>query len=552
MRTGALPNHCAEVIELIYGNSYLSCILGYKSRPQSPSRRDVKSANRKTISVSDLMSAFRPSVVERPWRPSSGKSMTGNKIADTKEDALISGIAQALFRFGAPLSRVEQRALSVAQALEVPLTIQCLPQIIMISFGDGSERHPTRTHFLKVPFGFNVGKLDEVDQLALQIIDSSYLPSESVRMLDWGSTEDMDFLDEAMKKLDRIVARPRTYSRPFKIMCGGMQCSIMAMLAFAGSPGDGILAFLLGSLSSAFIELNATYSVQGVDELLVSIVIASLSRLLQRFWPGNYLFIYPNAKLSSIMQFFEGTPACQSLFSLSALLQLYPGMTITLGMLELGDNPVSGSVRMFQSFIRSLKLGFGLAIGAELGVQILQLFSVSNPSFGGGMNSPTCPTDSSELYMITWERLAYAFLYALGNYVSLEARPSQFWKVVCAALMSFFVFTLARNLNSVDVAAGIAAFVVAACANVWSRVMHEIGVPFTVSGVLFLVPGSLGVNGAAKMFMTGTQMASGSAFGIDMISRSMAIALGIYVANRLVFATNPEQQAKLIEKTMAF
>ncbi|KAJ3263865.1 hypothetical protein HDU76_012243, partial [Blyttiomyces sp. JEL0837] len=84
--------------------------------------------------------------------------------------------------------------------------------------------------------------------------------------------------------------------------------------------------------------------------------------------------------------------ACHSVFSLTALVQLFPGMPITMGMLELSQNPVSGSVRMFISFITSIKLGYGMYIGSKLGVWLMDMFNVPNADWGiTSPNLPNCP-----------------------------------------------------------------------------------------------------------------------------------------------------------------
>ncbi|KAJ3235314.1 hypothetical protein HDU77_000281, partial [Chytriomyces hyalinus] len=224
----------------------------------------------------------------------------------------------------------------------------------------------------------------------------------------------------------------------------------------------------------------------------------------------------------------------------------------------------SGSVRFFQSFVRSLKLGYGLSIGSKLGVFILATMRFDEPDFGDKVgSSPHCPSDFSELFVLNFERMFYSFSFAVGSYINLEAKPLQFLKIIGASVLSFMILTLARNVNPVDVAAGMSAFVVASSANLWSRVQGEIAVPFILSAVQYLGPGSLGVIGAANMFAddagsgggggsSGSSGTGGSSFALDMIVRAMSIALGVYVANRLVFPMAKELQAKWIDRVMTF
>ncbi|KAI8611600.1 hypothetical protein BC830DRAFT_1140518 [Chytriomyces sp. MP71] len=504
-------------------------------------------------SLKELVFGSRLHPKDAVWKPSNGISHCGRKIADRQEVALICAIAQALFRFGAPLSRVEHLTVSAANALDIPLTIQCLPEILMISIGDGSLLHPTRTHFLKLSTKLNVGKLHEVDQLALRVIDSnsrttlpkanisetrSTRPSVVLSHLDSPVTKnrtnenepgiplDARKIQSLLEELDDIVARPRAYPLWVMILSGAIHSSTLAMLNYSGSYGDGMLAFVLGALATLMCEYTDSSSAQGVAEILVAIVVSASAHVLQRFWPGNYPFLKEGNVLEGGWVVFEGTPACQYIYALSSLIRLFPGMSITLGMLEMNDNPVSGSVRMFQSFIRSLKLGYGMSIGSKLGVFILSVCGIATANFGDRIGTPNCPSDFSALLTINFERLVYSFAFACGSYIHLEAQPSQGLKVVAASMLSFLVLTLARNFNPVDVAAGFAAFIVASAANLWSRMTSEIAVPFILSAVQYLGPGSLAVYGAANMFSDDSGAGGGSTFAIDMIVRAMSIALG--------------------------
>ncbi|KAJ3244134.1 hypothetical protein HDU78_011398 [Chytriomyces hyalinus] len=561
-------------------------------------------------SIVDSLLGSGTRLKEFDWKPSEGRAHCGRRIADSQDVALICGIAQALFRYGAPLSRVEHLTASAAAALDIPITIQCLPEILMMSIGDGSLLHPTRTHFLKVSTKLSMGKLHDVDQLAIKIINSndltslpktqSFIASPSAIFTSLGinsksetiktslltdytdkineepvtpeppppqthkeATIDDSRVQELLHELDEIVARPKPYSLATMVFSGAIHSSTLAMLNYSGSYGDGLLAFLLGGFATYLIERVEQTSSQGVPEILVAIFVAALAHVFQRFWPGNYPFLKNGGKLEGGWAvLFDDQAACQYVYALSSLIRLFPGMQIVLGMLEMTENPVSGSVRFFQSFVRSLKLGYGLSIGSKLGVFILATMRFEEPDFGDKVgSSPHCPSDFSELFVLNFERMFYSFSFAVGSYINLEAKPSQFLKIIGASVLSFMILTLARNVNPVDVAAGMAAFVVASSANLWSRIQGEIAVPFILSAVQYLGPGSLGVIGAANMFADDTGSGGGSgtggsSFALDMIVRAMSIALGeffcVYVANRLVFPMAKELQAKWIDRVMTF
>ncbi|KAJ3388931.1 hypothetical protein HDU80_011595, partial [Chytriomyces hyalinus] len=414
----------------------------------TPIKRRGSILSQSMHSIVDSLLGSGTRLKEFDWKPSEGRAHCGRRIADSQDVALICGIAQALFRYGAPLSRVEHLTASAAAALDIPITIQCLPEILMMSIGDGSLLHPTRTHFLKVSTKLSMGKLHDVDQLAIKIINSNDLtslpktqsftasPSAIFTSLGINSksetiktslladctdkideepgtpdppppphppthkevTIDDSRVQELLHELDEIVARPKPYSLATMVFSGAIHSSTLAMLNYSGSYGDGLLAFLLGGFATYLIERVEQTSSQGVPEILVAIIVAALAHVFQRFWPGNYPFLKNGGKLEGAWAvLFDDQAACQYVYALSSLIRLFPGMQIVLGMLEMTENPVSGSVRFFQSFVRSLKLGYGLSIGSKLGVFILATMRFEEPDFGDKVgSSPHCPSDFSE------------------------------------------------------------------------------------------------------------------------------------------------------------
>ncbi|ORY27720.1 hypothetical protein BCR33DRAFT_802464 [Rhizoclosmatium globosum] len=197
-----------------------------------------------------------------------------------------------------------------------------------------------------------------------------------------------------------------------------------------------------------------------------------------------------------------------------------------LGMLELNDNPVAGSVRMFYAFIRALKLGYVL-----------------------GATPANCPTDFSSVLDLSLGRFMASIFFSIAGIMQLKAHRSQMPKMMLATTASFVIFTFARRYLPTTEAAGIASFGVAVIANVMARWTNEIAVPFILAAMQYLGPGAVGVRGAAKVFQ---ETSDGTTFGMDMIAMAMALAIGIFLANKLVFSLQPSLQAKWLDKAMTF
>ncbi|ORY51412.1 hypothetical protein BCR33DRAFT_846216 [Rhizoclosmatium globosum] len=534
------------------------------------------------------------------WKPSDGKSICGKYTADTEQVKIIYGIAQALFRFGAPLTRIPHIVQDVGEVLGVPTSIQCLPQILMISLGDGTPLHPSRTQFMSLETHVDVGKVYDVDRLAMQICDMAQKKTENKDNLESdarhvsdrfhsidaddgatpinkdaskmprGSTTTKETHEnispfsivdvpthmtnlEILAKLDEIVTKKHSYYlknfMTHSLTCA-VQASAISVLNYGGSAGDGLFAFLLGSFSGWYIEYQEKNSPQGVPELLVAMIISAIAHVINRLWPGNYPIIFPGTNLEGAWEIFDGTPVCQSVFGLAALIRLFPGTQITLGMLELNDNPVAGSVRMFYAFIRALKLGYGMSIGSRFGAFVLSIIGLGKSDFGvSGATPANCPTDFSSVLDLSLGRFMASIFFSIAGIMQLKAHRSQMPKMMLATTASFVIFTFARRYLPTTEAAGIASFGVAVIANVMARWTNEIAVPFILAAMQYLGPGAVGVRGAAKVFQ---ETSDGTTFGMDMIAMAMALAIGIFLANKLVFSLQPSLQAKWLDKAMTF
>ena len=79
-----------------------------------------------------------------------------------------------------------------------------------------------------------------------------------------------------------------------------------------------------------------------------------------------------------------------------------------------------------------------------------------------------------------------------------------------------------------DVTVGFAAFALGIAANIYARRTNQVAIGGILAGIFWLVPGSTGVRGAIAAFQKDDASTSGGAgFGLDMIVRAMAIAVGL-------------------------
>jgi hypothetical protein len=106
------------------------------------------------------------------------------------------------------------------------------------------------------------------------------------------------------------------------------------------------IAFCLGTLSGVLSHYGELYRMNAL-EILVPMAIGFVAKAMQILFGVNTV--------------------CFGNVTAMACFTYFPGIAITLSMVELASrNLVSGTVRMFYSFVRSLKLGFGLAMGSRI------------------------------------------------------------------------------------------------------------------------------------------------------------------------------------------
>ncbi|KAI9362466.1 hypothetical protein DFJ73DRAFT_948833 [Zopfochytrium polystomum] len=628
------------------------------------------------------------------WKPSSGTSHCGQRLADSYESAILYGLAASLLRYGAPIYRVERRVLDAAIGVGLTTSVMCQPNQMLITFGEGTLQHPTRTFFTKIPASMNMGKLQEVDEIArrccrlvrlrsvgettskqvshpaefpLEVeiegteetrrseepnggaddaavygrqpaepphrlstksptLDAwdeesvtgespsqgtakprteQHRPSSGHKRLHAGdsltSAKELprqgsnggdppsrpahidDEITSILHTLDEVITRPPHHPILRGILTNAVSATCICMLSFYGTPGDALCALVIGALAGAMIQIGDRVSSQGVAELLVALVVSACARIAERLWPGNWPLVFAPGQAAyanetapasvwatvpfmtanatetgagSVGQaaWYDGIHVCHNSFVVGCMVQLLPGLQITLGMLELSSSPVSGSVRMFQSFIRSLKLGYGINMGSKLGVWILEtLLDVDRAEWallqdGLGPQCPQLPTSTSLLTDLSslW-RIAFFVPLHVSQLIQFRSNRKQWVPMTVASLSCFVTFYLARMEFSPDIASAAAAFVLAIVANMWALSKNDVAIASIVAGVSWLVPGQLAVRSATQALAFDTAASSGgTTFGIGMILRAMAIAIGIYMANIAVHPISSNFEDKIL------
>lgn len=231
----------------------------------------------------------------------------------------------ALHRYGTPAHRLEEALERASASLGLQGQFFSTPTELLLAFG-GPEAQ--RTSLLRVePGAVDLGRLAKVDEIAGGVLKGTLSLDDGIRALDELETEAPPF--------------PATL-----VLFAYAMASASASLLFGGGQRELLGALILGAAMGALALLaRPSQGIARVEVLLGAVVAAAGAGVLARLWGG--------VSASNLV--------------LSALIGHMPGLSLTVGMIELGtQNLSSGTARLAASATRLMELGVGVAIGVRL------------------------------------------------------------------------------------------------------------------------------------------------------------------------------------------
>ncbi|KAL2917561.1 hypothetical protein HK105_202846 [Polyrhizophydium stewartii] len=517
------------------------------------------------------------------------------KLRDTREVDLLIQLARAMVQWGAPLYRVEHRIKSAAEALEIPISMFSLPATLMVAIGDGGVQHPSRTYFVQIVGTNDMRKLHQADRLArrLSMINirferikmqvaaskhesmhedddpylehfaerlsqaSAHMPTSSKNLhaqadspFKWSSLASMlerrpsaeirlihksdaepAIVEEVISEFEKLLAVPNALSSRVRIFAASLQSAMMSVLLFHGSLADSIASLFLGALAGTLQSMADEYQAPSASVILIAGVVCFFGRIAQTKYIWQTL---PGS----------GYGLCFDVVSIASLSQYLPGIQFTLAMLELGtDYTVAGAVRMFQAFIRSMMVGYGATFGSKLAVFVLEYIE----AFAIDDAAKACPSAEAP-YAIQWWRLPLFFPMIFSVMLLMRAHSDQFLHISISSLTCFIIATFSRLFLSGEISSALAALALGIVANAWARLRDSIAIAAVLAGILWLVPGAVGIRGAIAAF-SGSSM--GLSFGTEILLRTMSIAIGLFIANALVYPMAPKHRRVMEDDSLA-
>lgn len=431
---------------------------------------DPLAATIEAASGESVMDIARVDPAVAPAAPASPDTGRPTEVARR----LVVRIGAALHATGTPSDRLEASLEQASIAAGVPGTFFVTPTAIMASFDCPDVRSTlvVRTDPGDVDLGRMTALLDLVDELV----------------------PDLAGLRRAEAELDALLAAPPVHGPR------------VTMLAFAGTSAT-VAIFLGGSAVSSLV------GALGSTAVAAGLIAATTRPRLARV----YLVLAAAAVAfgSTVIARVLGLDA--GLLTLSMLIVLLPGLSLTLAMRELAARHlVSGGARLMGALIDFLSLAFGIALGDRLAHGLDGLVPATTmawPSLGPG-----------------W--LIAGLLVAPCAFSILFRAPAR--AVPAIALTAITGFVTARAATGFDpiLAPMIAAVAAGIVGNLFSRLQRMPAAVFLVPGILLLVPGSLGVRSISSLMAA--DALGGLATAANTILIGTAIAAGLLVANAAV------------------
>ena len=392
---------------------------------------------------------------------------------------LVEKLGRALHAYGSSAHRLENALDQVSTRLGLRGQFFSTPTAIFASFESraAGADEPLRTVLLRVePGEVNLEKLSALDALLGRLMRGEILPRA------------------AIAEVDAIVEAPHRYGRlltfvAFALASGG------ASRFFGGGPKEWAVAGFVGLLTGLLAWVAEKLPNGGRLYETVAAFVAAFVTSAAAFWLAPLSF---------------------SVVTISALIVLVPGLTLTLAMTELASrNLMSGSARFSGAMLMFMTIGVGFALGSRLGTTL----------FG-----PIPPWTASPQPFWT-EALALA-ITAGALLVLFRANVADFGWIFLGGAIAIVGGRLGATWLGPELGALVGAASVGVAANLFARLRDRPSAIMQMPGLMLLVPGSLGFRSVAALVAQDTLSGVQTGFTVALVA--ISLVTGLLLANVLV------------------
>lgn len=420
----------------------------------------------------------------------------------------VLALARALHRYGTPAHRLEDAIDLVCERLGLSCEVFSTPTTIILSFGAPAE---LRTRMMRVESSeLNMAKLEAVDAVAGQVARQELTPAQG------------------RAALAEIIAAKPTYPALVVTLAQALSSGAMAVF-FGGGLADLLVAAAIG----LGLGLLARWAKRLRPPALAtpppgvaprrprpSRRMTALDGVAPEGEPHPLARVFElvaamMAALAAALAATQWSSLSASLVTVSALVVLLPGLSLTVAMTELATGSlISGTARLLSAVIVLLELGVGVAIGervAALATFIPRPPPAPLPSWTVWLSLVAASLGVAVLLQSRWRTLGWIMLACAAG--TLGSRVGAHW--------------LGRELGTL-----FGAFALGVAANVYARALDRPAQAVLVPAAILLVPGSIGFRGMSSLLDRNTLSGLDAMFAMFVIA--MVIVGGMLLASSVV------------------
>lgn len=390
-------------------------------------------------------------------------------------------LAKALHSYGTPAYELERVINDVAKKLGFGLECFSLPTMITLSLFE-PDRHSS--FVIRVaPGDINLEKLTRSHDLAERVLHG-----------------EID-ISAAARELNAITTAPPRW-------------------------GQWAVIFSFGLVSSGVARVFGGDWAEMLSSLLIGLLVGGLAIWTARSLIWTYMFPTLAAALAALASYalasvFGHTSVFTTL--VSGVIVLLPGLMITVGLAELAtQNLVSGTARLSGAAILFVLMGFGVAIGDQLGVKLFPDLSYTAAKF-----------------LPAWTEWGAVLLAGLGFVALFQARMRDSFWVVLAGLIAYASARYGSSLLGPVAGAFCGAFVIGGVSHLFRFIFDRPNSIMLVPGIILLVPGSVGFRSLHALLEQ--NVVAGLDIAFQMILAGISLVIGLLLSSVFALPTRRER-----------
>ncbi|KAJ3053341.1 hypothetical protein HK097_004479, partial [Rhizophlyctis rosea] len=307
-------------------------------------------------------------------------------------------------------------------------------------------------------------------------------------------------VEDATKRLKQIVGLPDLYPGWLQHLMAGIGAGGTCGLFFKGSWWDVGVSTVLGVWTGWLgVWCEGENTLDKVYEFIGAFLIAAVTRAMIHY----------------------GVPLCYSAVTLSSIMNIVQGVTITLAMVELATrNLISGTTRLAYGLTMTGIIGYGLDLGATVTSRILQISKLPDQK---ECAAPLDPKWYAVLFVPT------VVCYCL----TLNAHVRQLPPMLFAGTIAFLVDYFTGDYVGPNLSSALAAFTTGVASNIHSRWTGAPAIVGDMAGLNVLVPGALAVRGVG-LLLDGTDVTNGLGLVASVLIVALSLGIGLFMAGVIV------------------